>query len=186
MKRRTALKNTAWMMGGIFSASAIATLFDSCVAPAEGDVWTPNFLTVDQGKIVTQIADILIPTTDTPGAVDALVPQFIDLVAKTLLSPDDQKQLTAGFAGFDEKCKKEKGKSFLKCSDEEQLAFLQSEDKAFVEGDGPSFFGTMKESIYRGYFSSEVGATEVLKFDPVPGNYDGCVPLSEIGGTWAT
>ncbi len=174
------------MLGGILSASAMATIFDSCVAPTAGEVWTPDFLSVEEGKMVTRIADILIPSTDTPGAVDALVPQFVDRVANTRLQPEEKEFAKAGFKAMEEACKAATGKSFMKCSDEEALTFLQAQEKAFIESDEPNFFGSLKETIYRGFFNSEEGATEVLLYDPVPGNYDGCIPYSEVNGTWAT
>jgi len=186
MKRRTAIKNTAFFMGGILSASAIATIFDSCVAPAAGEVWTPDFFSVDQGKLVTKIADILIPSTDTAGAVETLVPQFVDRVVKLRLTAEDQTAVQAGFKAFEEACQAANGKGFLKCSDAEQLAFLQAQEKTALKSEDPTLFGGLKELIYRGYFTSEVGATEVLKYESVPGNYDGCIPFSEVNGSWAT
>lgn len=179
------------MLGGILSASAMATIFDSCVAPAEGDVWTPDFLSVEEGKMVTRIADILIPTTDTPGAVDALVPQFLDRFFGNYITKDEQEFTRKGFAYFDEECQKANGKSFLKCSNEDQLAFLQKEEKNFIDEKikddrVATFFGEIKRLVYQGFFNSEEGATEVLMYDPVPGNYDGCIPYSDVNGTWAT
>lgn len=184
MKRRTAIKNTAFAFGGILSASVMSSLFESCTAPAVEDVWKPDFLSVEQGQIVTRIADILIPTTDTPGAVDALVPQFVDLAAKLLLSEEEQKQTEAGFSALNDACKKMNGKAFLDCSEEEQFNFLKEEEKVAMESDGPTLFGGLKQIIYQGFFNSEIGCTEVLKYDPVPGNYDGCIPYSEVNGTW--
>jgi len=173
-------------MGGILSASAMATIFDSCVAPVEGEVWTPAFFSVDQGKMVTQIADILIPETDTEGAVAALIPQFVDSVAKLRLSEEEQAGVQAGFKAFEAACQAANGKGFLQCSDGEQLAFLQAQEKEAINSETPTLFGALKDIIYRGYFSSEVGATEVLKYESVPGNYDGCIPFSDVNGTWAT
>ncbi|HET6567933.1 MAG TPA: gluconate 2-dehydrogenase subunit 3 family protein [Rhodothermales bacterium] len=49
----------------------------------------------------------------------------------------------------------------------------------------PSFFGTMKELTLVGYYTSEAGATEELRHVPIPGRYDGCIPFSEVGRTWA-
>jgi len=186
MKRRSAIKNTVFVLGGVLSASTISTVFQNCVAPDPEIGWKPSFFSVEQGQIIEKIADILIPATDTPGAVDALVPQFVDLVVKKLIPEDDQKQLLEGFTAFEAGCNEANGQSFLDCSAEQQLSFLQAEEKSFIESSTPSFFGAMKEMIYRGFFNSEAGATEVLKFDPVPGNYDGCVPFSEINGAWAT
>ena len=50
----------------------------------------------------------------------------------------------------------------------------------------PPFFATLKELATVGYFTSEPGATKAVRYDPVPGDYRGCVPLSEIGRAWAT
>lgn len=186
MKRRTVLRNSAFMVGGVLSASAIATLFNSCVATPEGEVWKPNFLSVDQGKVVTKIADILIPSDDKPGAVEALVPQFIDLYTQKVLDSEGQGKLQAGFKAFEAACKTTNGKAFMDCSAAQQLAFLQAEEKAFIASKEATFFGSMKEMVYRGFFFSEPGATEVLKYDPSPGNYDGCIPYSEVNGTWAS
>ncbi len=185
MKRRTAIKNTAFMMGGILSASAIASIFDSCVAPAAGEVWTPEFFSVDEGKMVSKIADLLIPTTDTPGALDALVPQYVDRVAKKMMGAEEKSFIQEGFKAMAAACKEATGKDFLSCTEEEQIAFLQAEEKAALASKTPTLFGGLKESIYQGFFRSELGATEVLKFDPVPGNYDGCIPYSDVNGTWA-
>lgn len=174
------------MMGGILSASAIASIFDSCVAPAAGEVWTPEFFSVEEGKMVSKIADLLIPTTDTPGALDALVPQYLDRVAKKMLTSEEKSFVNNGLKAMAEACKKATGKDFLSCTEAEQIAFLQAEEKVAIESKEPTLFGSLKESIYRGFFSSEEGATEVLMYDPVPGNYDGCIPYSDVNGTWAT
>lgn len=172
-------------MGGILSASAIASIFDSCVAPAAGEVWTPEFFSVDEGKMLTKIADLLIPTTDTPGALDALVPQYVDRVANKMLTAEERAFMKEGFKTLAEACKKATGKDFLSCTEAEQIAFLQAEEKAAIESKEPTLFGELKESIYHGFFSSEEGATEVLMYDSVPGNYDGCIPYSDVNGTWA-
>ncbi len=186
MKRRTALKNTAFIMGGVLSASAIVSIFDSCVAPVEGEVWTPEFFTVEEGKVLTKIADLLIPTTDTPGALDALVPQFVDRVTAKMLSDEEGKTFVRnGFKALAAACEKATGKDFLSCTAEEQITFLQAEEKSALASKDPTLFGALKEAIYRGFFTSEVGANEVLIFDPVPGNYDGCIPYADVNGTWA-
>jgi hypothetical protein len=49
----------------------------------------------------------------------------------------------------------------------------------------PSFFRTFKELTLVGYYTSEIGATRELHHAPVPGRYDGCVPLAQVGRTWA-
>lgn len=51
--------------------------------------------------------------------------------------------------------------------------------------DAPPFFRTMKEMTLLGYYTSEIGATEALQWTAIPGRYDACVPLSEVGRAWA-
>jgi gluconate 2-dehydrogenase gamma chain len=85
MDRREALKRTAWLMGGVVSAPAIVGILKGCTAKPTID-WKPVFLTEDQAALVTQVADVIIPKTDTPGAKDAGVPSFIDLMLKDVYS----------------------------------------------------------------------------------------------------
>jgi gluconate 2-dehydrogenase gamma chain len=48
------------------------------------------------------------------------------------------------------------------------------------------FFRTMKELTLLGYYTSQIGATQELKYAPIPGRFDGCVPFATIGRAWST
>ena len=89
MDRREALKRTAWIMGGAVSAPAIMGILKGCAAKPTID-WTPVFLSSDQGALVSQVAEIIIPKTDTPGAKDVGVPGFIDQILKECYKKEDQ------------------------------------------------------------------------------------------------
>ncbi len=187
MKRREAIKNAGLFLGGTaFSAITLSSLA-SCQTNATDVVsgWKPDYLTADQGAIVRRITDILIPTTDTPGAIDAGVPEYIDMVANQIMKPEEQEAFQKGFVQFATASQTANGKSFIDSTPEEQLSFLQKLEQEASTAEGPSFIGAMKNMTYRGFFTSEVGMTEVLNFDPVPGNYDGCISLEEAGGAWA-
>ena len=74
-----------------------------------------------------------------------------------------------------------------------QLAFIETLDqRSFAASEDvlPAAVGqgyrTLKRIIYRGFYLSEIGATLELQYEQVPGDYRGCVPLAEIGRTWAT
>ena len=180
MDRRKAIKTTGLFLGGAaFSAISISSL-SSCQSSAtsSGAAWDPSFLSVEQGEILRSVADILIPTTDTPGAIDAGVPEYIDLMIKDNMDKETQQQIQDGFKGFIAQCQSAMGKAFGECSPEEQLKFLQGAEKEAIESNEPSLLEGMKEMIYRGFFTSEAGQ-ELLGFEPVPGDYQGCVPLSE-------
>ncbi len=192
MDRREALRRTALLMGGAISAPAIAGILKGCKA-TPGIDWTPVFLTVQDAAVVTAVAGIIIPKTDTPGAIEAGVPAFIDRMLKEVYTPEDQQFFSGGIASFNEETRKEYHEDFIDLDDEEQFAFVKKVHDAAIENDKSSdppkrpFILMMKELTMLGFFTSEVGATQVLQYEAVPGRYRGCVPLSEAGEgrTWA-
>jgi gluconate 2-dehydrogenase gamma chain len=194
MDRREALKRTAWIMGGVISAPAISGVLKGCTAKPSID-WKPEFLTKEQGAIVTQVAEIIIPKTDTPGAKEVGVPSFIDQILKNCYSKEDQDRFISGLKTFDEEADKTYGDTFMDLDEEDQLAFVKIKHDDAVKAEKEDtkktprgFILTMKELTMLGYFTSEVGATKVLQYEAVPGAYKGCIPVSEAGNgkTWAT
>jgi len=194
MDRREALKRTAWIMGGVVSAPAIMGVLKGCAAKPTID-WKPVFLSEDQGVLVSQVAEIIIPKTDTPGAKETGVPGFIDLMLKDVYSKEDQDRFLSGIKEFDEAASKEYGDSFIDLSPEDQTAFVKKTHDAAVEAERATtpapkrpFILMTKELTMLGFFTSEPGATQVLQYIAVPGSYKGCIPLSEAGNgkTWAT
>lgn len=194
MDRREALKRTAWMMGGILSAPAIAGVLKGCTAKPTID-WKPEFFSQEQATLVTRVADIIIPKTDTPGAKEVGVPGFIDKMLKDVYSEEDQKRYMDGLNAFDVAAEKEHGDPFIELSEEDQAAFVKKvHDEAINEERSDHrpakrpFILMTKELTMLGFFTSEVGATQVLQYVAVPGAYKGCIPLSEAGNgkTWAS
>lgn len=191
--RREALRKTALLMGAAVSASALSGILQGCKATPEL-LYTPVFFTPDQALIVTEVAEIIIPKTDTPGAKDAGVPGFIDLMLKDCYKKEDQDRFIAGITAFDEEAKKAYGDSFIYCKPEQQVELVTkthaaalAEAKENREAKRP-FILMAKELTLLGFFTSEPGATQVLQYVAVPGSYKGCIPLSEAGNgkTWAS
>ncbi len=194
MDRREALRRTAWIMGGVISAPAISSILKGCKAEPSVD-WKPAFLSTDQAAIVTQVAGIIIPKTDTPGAKEVGVPSFIDLVIKDCYSKEDQDRFLSGLKAFDEEANEAYGDAFLDLEEGQQLEYVKKTHDAAVSAENASqpapprpFILMMKELTMLGYFTSEVGATKVLQYEAVPGAYKGCIPLSEAGNgkAWAS
>jgi hypothetical protein len=194
MDRREALKRTAWIMGGVISAPAIMGVLKGCSAKPGID-WKPEFLTKEQAAIVTQVSDIIIPKTDTPGASDVGVPSFIDRILKDVYSKEDQDRFTSGLQAFDEGAKTAHGEIFMDLDEADQQTYVKKLHDEAIQAERNTdpapkrpFVLMMKELTMLGFFTSEVGATQVLQYDPVPGAYKGCIPLSEAGNgrTWAS
>jgi|JI102314DRNA_FD_contig_101_255257_length_1045_multi_3_in_0_out_0_2 gluconate 2-dehydrogenase gamma chain len=191
--RREALRKTALLMGAAVSASALSGILQGCKAAPEL-TYTPSFFTEDQARIVMEVAEIIIPKTDTPGAKDAGVPGFIDVMLKDCYKKEDQDRFIAGLTAFDEEAKKAYGDSFIYCKPEQQVELVTkthaaalTEAKENKEAKRP-FILMAKELTLLGFFTSEPGATQVLQYVAVPGSYKGCIPLAEAGNgkTWAT
>ncbi|WP_113654253.1 gluconate 2-dehydrogenase subunit 3 family protein [Pedobacter namyangjuensis] len=117
MDRREAVKSVAFLIGGALSATTIATLFDSCNEPGKSGV----LFTDNHGKLVTELADIIIPTTaKSPGAKAANVGPFITMMVKDCYPDDAQKAFVKGLDDLEASAKKDFGKSFLEISVKER------------------------------------------------------------------
>jgi gluconate 2-dehydrogenase gamma chain len=193
MDRREALKRTAWLMGGVVSAPAIMGVLKGCKAKPGID-WKPVYLNEHQGSVVSQVAEIIIPKTDTPGAKEVGVPSFIDQMLKEVYSPDDQEWFAKGLDAFNAGAEAAYGDEFADLSEEDQTAYVKKVHAEAIEASHADpeprrpFILMMKELTMLGFFTSEPGATQVLQYVAVPGAYKGCIPLSEAGNgkTWAT
>jgi hypothetical protein len=192
MDRREALQRTAMMLGYAISAPALMGILNGCKATPEL-AFKPLFLSEDMASLVAEVAEIIIPKTDTPGAKDAGVPAFIDLMLKDCYAKEDQDRFLKGATDFDADAKATYGDSFVECDADKQkeLVFKYHNDAvAAMKSDSPPkdrpFILMAKELTMLGFFTSEPGATQVLQYQAVPGSYKGCVPLSEVGRTWAT
>ena len=192
MDRREALKRTALLLGGALSAPTIAGILNGCTAKHTID-WKPTFFTEGQGILISDLAEIIIPKTDTAGAKEVGVPGFIELMIKDVYNKEERDKFMNGLKAFDEDCKKN-GDSFIEMGSDEQAEYVTkihaaaiADHKKNPSNDMP-FILRVKELTVAGYFTSEIGATKVLQYEAVPGAYHGCVPLAEAGNgkTWAT
>jgi gluconate 2-dehydrogenase gamma chain len=193
MNRREAIQRAAWVLGYTISAPTLIGVLEGCKAKPEL-AFQPQFLNADQAALVAEVAEIIIPRTDTPGAKDAGVPAFIDTLMKDCYKKEDQDNFLSGLTAFDKGAKDSFGDAFMDLDHEKQVEYVtkvhneaQEASKTPEAKDKPRpFILMMKELTVVGFFTSEPGATQVLQYVAVPGAYKGCIPLSEVGKTWAT
>lgn len=158
-----------------------------------------SLLTEPQRAMVAQLTELIIPTTDTPGAIAAGVPAFIDRIVSTWCTPKERTIFAAGLAALDAFCKAQYRRAFSACDPHQQaVALADAEQRAKgyrspvggniysdTDEDAP-FFYKLKQLTVLGYYTSEVGGTQELRYEPVPGRYDGDVDFSEIGRQWSS
>lgn len=197
LNRRELLQRVAYLMGGAISAPAVLGLLNGCTAKQEAS-WQPVFLSKEQGALVSEVAEIMIPRTDTPGAKDAGVPAFIDTMLKDVYTQEDRERYVAGLQAFDDTARTAYSKQFVELSKVQQTELVRKvhDEAVAVElaYDPPPttlrrpFILMTKELSLLGFFTSKPGATQVLQYVAVPGSYQACVPLAQAGNgkTWAT
>ncbi|ACU05835.1 gluconate 2-dehydrogenase subunit 3 family protein [Pedobacter heparinus] len=114
MNRREAVRSVAFLMGGALSATTIGVFLESCNSPSTKTNGT--LFTDDQQKLITEVADIIIPTTSSPGAKAAGVGPFISMMVKDCYPDDAQKAFVKGLEDLDKQSKETYKKSFLELS----------------------------------------------------------------------
>ncbi len=198
LNRRETLKRITLALGGALSAPALLGLMSGARAGASEAGWKPKFLSASQAALVTEVADIFIPRTDTPGAKDVGIAAFIDSMLREVYSEKDQRRFVEGLATFARPAGSKSGIDFLKLGARERVARVREAHAAAIEqsrrqplaagGEAQlPFILMLKELTLIGFFTSEAGATQVLQHVAVPGALRACIPLSEAGNgkTWA-
>jgi gluconate 2-dehydrogenase gamma chain len=183
INRREALRRTALLLGGVVSAPTLAGFLAGCDAPRADGAWSPRALSGEEGDLVATIAEHILPETDTPGARSAGVHRFIDTMLAEYYDAADRTRFLSGLTDVDARARRLGAKSFVDASKDQQIAILTELDReAYASDAAPQhFFRTMKELTLLGYYTSEAGATKELQYNPTPGRFDGCVPLSRVG-----
>lgn len=150
-----------------------------------------------KSSLISELSEIIIPKTDTPGAKEAGVQDYIISVMSKCCDQRQQRVFYSGLDDVEDFTRTRFGKTFLECDSSlkhnivehfshsifESSAFMLKIKNKFV---GKSFFFTLRELTVEGYCTSYLGATKALSYDPVPGAYQPCIFLSSHQKSWAT
>ncbi len=195
MDRRTALRNTGLLAGISLSGAALSTLVQSCQSQNRL-TWEPLFFSLKQAETVSAMTEVLLPQTDTPGALDLNVDVFVDLMCKKHLSESDQQHVMQGCEAFMQYCRDSYGKDFPDLTEEQKAeAIRQAGEVANTfnpavwgsplgEQEPLDFYRRVKQFTLIGYFTSEEIGKNVLNYDPIPGEYNPCMPVEDVGNAW--
>jgi hypothetical protein len=186
MNRREALSRVAIIVGGtVIGADAFLT---GCKASSK----TVSFSKEDIA-FLDEIAETILPATNTPGAKQAKVGNFMTVMVNDCYEEKDQLIFMDGMKQLNAACKKANGKDFMEASQAQRhdlLVALDTEAKAYQKTaatDAPRhYFSMLKQLTLTGFFTSEVGATKALRYVAVPGKYVGTVPYTKGEKAWAT
>jgi len=207
MNRRQALKNFGLGAGILIVGPSTLSLLQSCKSEPN-TIWEPTFLSISNGLALKQILNVIIPKTDTPGANDLNLAQFIDSYMDQVASEERQQYFkgsadafAAAFKGeFDKELDNGKEKDFekiiskyLSASLEEQEIFAKTETetqdpidkipelKMDPDAGSLSYLKNIRQMAIWAWKTSEQIGENVLWYDPIPGRYISCGPIEELG-----
>lgn len=183
--RRDALAGMVTMFGAsLFAPIARAAAGQSAPGISDGPPSAAVF-TPEQRALMTALSERVMPTTDTPGAITAGVPQFIEKLLADWALPDERKPILKGLDALEARSQQEYKVAASKATPAQQDALLT----AAMEGkmpDGKEFFEKFRQLVITGYFTSEVGITQEREYLPVPGHYDGAYPYSKVNKVFSS
>ncbi|WP_395625703.1 gluconate 2-dehydrogenase subunit 3 family protein [Daejeonella sp.] len=188
MNRREAIAQVSWILGGTIIGSSLFLEF-GCSPSTEQK---PVFFDQKIVDLLNEIGETILPKTSTPGAKEAKVGLFMDIMVKDCYTKEHQLIFQEGIKSLESQIKTQTGKSFIEINAQERtsvLIKLDAEQKAYTETkkaeDPPHYFRMMKELTLLGFFTSEIGSTKALRYVETPGSFDGDVPYKKGDRAWA-
>ena len=196
MQRREILKMTAVALAAGLSGSLARHALAGQLPSAKA---ATALINPEARAMIANLAELIIPATDTPGAIEAGAPAFIEMMVMDWYKEGERKIFFDGLEGLNAFCQQHYRKRFLECSAGQQTAALveaENQAKAYrappgfdimskaVDENTP-FFTKLKELTVLGYFTSELGSKKELAYNPMPMRYDGDYPFSSIGHQWS-
>jgi hypothetical protein len=192
MNRREMLRLATVLLGSALSASVTRGVLAGALP---NDKPARAVFTAATRPLVAELAELILPKTDTPGAIEAGVPAFIELMVADWYTDTERKIFLDGLAELNALCIKNYGKDFIQCDNEQKTAALTAAEQQaanyrppprglhFMSKDvdeNTPFFAKIKELTVLGYYTSQVGATQELVYVPMPMHYDGDYPYANV------
>lgn len=208
MTRREAWRRVSALMGGLALMDAEALLagtfdeaaLDQAMAGGIGEFTASDIAFLDE------IADTILPETTTPGAKAAKTGAFMALMVTDAYTDRNRQVFREGMRQVDEACRAAAGTSFMQATPAQRLTLLEALDReqrtameeraeaprsrapaaaSRPEDEPPHYFRMMKELALLGYFTSEIGYRQAMRYIESPGRFDPCVPHVPGDKTWA-
>ena len=154
--------------------------------PKYKQVYTGTLFTKEEIAYLDEVSDIIIPATNTPGAKAAEVGTFMAIMVTDSYKSEDQTIFRNGMKKLEDSSTKKYKAGFMALTPKQRNELLTAIDKDMSryekkkkKGAPTHYFMMMKQLTLLGYFTSEIGATQALRYQEVPGHYDGNLPYKK-------
>ena len=206
MERREALKNLGFGSMALFTSTALFGALQGCTAGPEV-AWEPVYLTSSQAAQLEKICEGILPKTETPGATEAGVANHLDQALSAIYKNREAEFFKKGMAVFTERFKDNSANSFAKATTEQVTDVINGYFKKYKADESilknyrasfndegvktddfvETYFVTnVVDSTFWSYFTSELVGKEVMRYDPIPGKYEGCIPYNVGDKSWSS
>lgn len=194
--RREAIKRVTFLLGGValVGGSTLVTACERARRPAAAASGGVGSFAAPDVAFLDEVAETILPETQTPGAKAAQVGAFMALMVTDAYDEREQAIFRRGMGTLDEACRTMHHTSFMEATPPQRLALLERldrEQKTYMDArrgdDAPAhYFRMMKELALLGYFTSEIGYTKAMRYLETPGRFDPCLPYTPGETAWAS
>lgn len=204
MQRRDLLKMIAAATGAAMVGGKAIAWDTTLTATSAKDAG----FTQDDLSLMSEIAETIIPRTNTPGAKDAKCAPMMASFVADCYTPDEQKVFRQGLLDIDAASKAQHNLPFLLLDPSQRHALLSQIDEEAkqynhkmsayrsatskpserdINDDGPvpHYFTLFKQLTLYSFFTSREGCTQVLRHVSIPTRYDGDLPYKKGDKAWA-
>jgi hypothetical protein len=191
MNRRDAIARVGLLVGGtVIGAEAFLT---GCKKSPEQRAAAAAEFSPETIAFLDEVGETILPASPaSPGAKETKIGEFMKAIVTDCYEEKDQKIFYEGVSKLNDAAQKKYSKDFMELMAEEKHDLLVAVDgemkeynKSKKEGDAQHYFTLMKQLTLWGYFTSEPGSTKALRYLPVPGKYEGCIPYKKGDKAWA-
>lgn len=184
--RRDLLAGAGLFFGANLAPPLARALAAEAAPPPAGFTASHAVFSDSQRALVSAICDRIIPATDTPGAVAAGVPAFMEMMLADWYSDGDRMDFMNGLAAVDSFAAKQGGKTFVSLPPDRQDAILTAAMHEMMPGLAAGHFNQCRQMVILGYYSSEIGCKQERVYLPVPGRYDGAYPYAQVNRVFSS
>jgi hypothetical protein len=176
LDRRALLRNAVLLVGGSMAATPVRAFAQAMAA-------APKFFSAVQYSTLEEVCAAIIPKTDTPGALEAGVPAYIDAMMVAWAAPETQTQFRSLIADIGAYVRSASGSALTDLPPSRRLELVRGYD-ADAMGSNAGY-RRFKELLLLAYYSSEAGATQELRYELIPGSWEASIPLKPGQPAWA-
>jgi hypothetical protein len=169
------------LLAGLAALIGASALPEAAWAQAQGG---ERYFAPPLFAVLDEVCAIIIPKTDTAGAREAGVPEVIDGLMRNWASAERRRQFEGLLHEIEVSARAAGGAGLLDLPPARRIEVVAAYDKAQM-AQRDSVYRRFKDLVLTAYYLSEAGATQELRYEPIPGSFQGGVPVGPDTRAWA-